>query len=84
MRVTAKSTMGGTNTQNFVQNGMLIPPSKVSASIEKNIKESNKKIIFSLLRIKKRSLGLALPKMLSFLDIRVDDNIHPGAELLHL
>jgi len=43
MMVMTKSTIGGTITQNFVQNGIFIPPSVVRPSIEKKLAEINKK-----------------------------------------
>jgi hypothetical protein len=41
--VMTRSTIGGTITQNFVQNGIFIPPFVVPTSIEKKSKEINKK-----------------------------------------
>jgi hypothetical protein len=43
MMVMTRSTIGGTITQNFVQNGIFIPPFVVRISIEKKLKEINKK-----------------------------------------
>jgi hypothetical protein len=43
MTVTAKSTMGGTTTQNLVQKGMFIPPFEVRPSIKIKLREINKK-----------------------------------------
>jgi hypothetical protein len=43
MMVIIRSTIGGTITQNFVQNGIFIPPFVVRISIEKKLKEINKK-----------------------------------------
>ena len=42
--------MGGTITQNFVQNGILSLLLKVNASIWKNIEESNKKVLYEICR----------------------------------
>jgi hypothetical protein len=47
MMVMAKSTMGGTITQNCVQNGIINPPLEVRAIIARRVRPGNKKVVAS-------------------------------------